>query len=109
MKHLAFIILENSRPAEEALFNLSKQGFNGTVLPSSSLKHALDNDGEIPMFINLSHLEHIKYESNLTIYIVINEEDIPVVKEIIGKATNYFKNCHGGMFIVPLESYEGSF
>ncbi len=109
MKHLIFVILEHSHAAEETLVKLSKMGYNGTVIPSTSLKHTLENDGEVPMFINLSLLEHGKFENNTTLYIVAEEEQVENVLDIIRTTTKHFKRCRGGMFVVPLESYEGSF
>ena len=109
MKHLLFAILESGHIGEEILHNLSKEGYNGTVIPSTSLKHTLEHEGDIPMFFNLALFESNKFENNITLYLILDEEQIEDVKNIINKHTNHFKNCHGGMFVVPLESYEGSF
>ncbi len=109
MKHLIFAVLENSHAAEETLMKLSKMGYNGTVIPSTSLKHTLENDGEVPMFVNLSLFEHGKFENNTTLYIVAEENQVEDVQNIIRESTKHFTRCRGGMFVIPLESYEGSF
>ena len=109
MKHLIFSILENGSKCEEVLSSLSKAGYNGTVIASTSLKHSLANEGEVPMFFNLALIESNKFENNTTLYIVAEEKEVNDVKEIRKKHTNNFKDCKGGMFVVPLESFEGSF
>lgn len=109
MKHLIFTILENGPKCEEVLMSLSKAGYNGTVIASTSLKHTLANEGEIPMFFNLALIESNKFENNTTLYIVAEENEVDDVKKIIKSHTENFEKCKGGMFVVPLESFEGSF
>lgn len=109
MKHLVFAVLENHIITENVLKELSHSGYNGTVMLSTSLKHTLTNDGEIPMFVNLSHLEKDRFENNTTFYICVEEEHVEDVLNIIREQTEHFTACKGGMFVIPLERFEGSF
>ncbi len=109
MKHLVIATLDNVRVTEDVLKELSHAGYNGSVIASTSLKHTLTNGGDIPMFVNLSHFESDKYENNTIINIVVEEEQIDDVLNIIREKTKKFTLCHGGMYVTPLERYEGSF
>lgn len=109
MKHLIFAVINRHDVTEETLEALSDAGFNGTVITSSSLRKTIANGGEVPMFVSLASVEHPRYEGNTTIYIVTDEEKVEEVKNIIRKHTENFEKSDGGMFVVPLESFEGSF
>ncbi len=111
MKHLMFIILNSDDIAEKAMEKLTEAGFNGTVIPSSSLRHVLSEEKEedIPFFVNLNHLEKIHYKSSKTFFALIDEEKIEAVKTIIRDCTDDFKKCKGAMFTIPVDSFEGSF
>ena len=109
MKNLIFAIIEKHTISEEVLESLSKAGYNGTVVPSTSLKHAILDHGEAPMFFNLSHLDEESFENNTTLFIVVDEEKTENVLNIIREHTKNFTLSHGGMFVTPLTSFEGSF
>lgn len=109
MKHLIFAVINRHDVTEDTLEALSDKGFNGTVIASSSLRKTLANGGEIPMFLNLQTVEETKYEGNTTIYIVVDEEKVEEVLSTIRKSTKNFTLSDGGMFVLPLERFEGSF
>lgn len=109
MKQLIFAVINRHDVTEDTLEALSDAGFNGTVIASSSLRKTIANGGEIPMFINLANVENPKYEGNTTIYIVTEEEKVEEVLDIIRDKTAHFTLSDGGMFVVPLEKFEGSF
>lgn len=109
MKQLITAVLEDHNITEEILVTLSKAGYNGTVIASTSLKHTLENGGEIPMFINLSHFESDRYENNTTLQIIVEDDKVDEVLNIIREKTVGFTKCKGGMFVQPLERFEGSF
>lgn len=110
MKHLLFTTLENTKETHDLIHHLSKLGYNGTVLSSSSLKHILmDEEEDVPSFFSLAHVHENKFVQNTTIYFILEEDELEEVKNEIRKATNNFTTTKGGMFATKLDSFEGSF
>lgn len=110
MKHLLFTILENTKETHDLIHHLSNIGYNGTVLSSTSLKHILHDENEdVPSFFSLAHIHENKFVQNTTIYFILEDDELEEVKSEIRKYTNNFTNTKGGMFALPIESYEGSF
>jgi len=109
MKHLITAVLENHVITEEILSTLSKEGYNGTVIASTSLKHTLENGGEIPLFVNLDKLAGNHFENNTLLEIIVEDDEVDEVMNIIRDKTEHFTECKGGMYVVPLEKFEGSF
>ncbi len=110
MKHLLFAVFENTKYTPDIIHELAKNGINGTVLASTSLKHFLSDieDNEIN-FMTLRHLEKINFEDNTTFYALLEEEQIALATTIIRNKSEKFTKVRGGMFVVPVEQYEGSF
>ncbi len=109
MKHLLFAVFENSDAAREVIHKLAESGFNGTVLASTSLRHIWHSLDENETFITLRHLEKMQFEDNTTFYTLLEEKELEEALEIIRKHTDHFKKVKGGMFVLPVERYEGSF
>ena len=110
MKHLLFAVLENTKDTHDLIHDLSKLGYNGTVIPSKSLKHVLqDADEDLPSFISLSHIHSNNLSVNTTIYFILDDDKLSEVQDMIKRYTKSFSSTKGGMFAIPLESYEGSF
>ncbi len=109
MKHLIFAVINRHDITEITLEALSNAGYNGTVITSSSLRKTLANGGEVPMFVSLASIDSPKYDGNTTIYIVANEEKVEDILSIIRRTTENFTASDGGMFVLPLERFEGSF
>ena len=109
MKHLLFAVFENTDEAKELIHKLAEQGINGTVLASTSLRHILHSLEEERSFITLRHLEKMQFEDNTTFYTLLEEKDLELAQNIIREETNHFKTIKGGMFVLPVEKYEGSF
>ncbi|MBQ9265981.1 MAG: hypothetical protein IJ186_02785 [Bacilli bacterium] len=109
MKHLLFAVFENTDGTHELIHELAEKGINGTVLASTSLRHILHSIEEERTFITLRQLERQQFEDNTTFYTLIEEENLDNVLNIIRKGTNNFKDIKGGMFVLPVERYEGSF
>lgn len=110
MKHVLFTVLENTRETHDLIRELSKKGFNGTVLSSTSLKHVLEDEHEDTLsFISLSHIHENRFVQNTTIYFILEDEELEQVKQLVREFTDNFKKVKGGMFATPIESYEGSF
>lgn len=110
MKHLLFTTLENTKETHDLIHFLSERGYNGTVLSSTSLKHILHDENEdVPSFISLAHVHENKFVQNTTIYFILDDKEVEFVQNEIRKATDSFEKTKGGMFVVPVENYEGSF
>lgn len=109
MKKLIFAVFENKHGSEEVLTELSHAGFNGTVIPSTSLRHTLLSGGEVPMFFTAAHLDVDKFENNTSLFLIVEEEKVPEVRKIIREITEDFTAAKGAMVVIPLEEYEGSF
>lgn len=110
MKHLLFVTLENTKQCHDLIHDLSRMGYNGTVLSSTSLKHILQDENEdVPSFFSLAHYHENKFVQNTTIYFILDDKQVEEVKESVRKYTDNFQNTKGGMFETPVDSYEGSF
>lgn len=110
MKHLLFVVLENTKDTHDLIHELSLLGFNGTVISSKSMKHILaDENEDMPHFISLAHLSSNSFSSNTTIYFILEDDGLEKVKNLIREFTKGFTTTKGGMFATPIESYEGSF
>ncbi len=110
MKHLLFAVFENTKDTPNIIHALARNNINGTVLASTSLKHFLTDleENEIN-FITLRHLEKVNFEDNTTFYALLEENEITLATKIIREETKHFSCIKGGMFVVPVEQYEGSF
>lgn len=110
MKHLLIVTLENTDDTARLLYDLSFKGYNATVYSTTSLKHVLHDENEdIPTILTLSHLLSHRFVNNTTIFFVLDETTIEDVKNLIRKDTDNFRKVKGGMWVAPLEFYEGSF
>ncbi len=109
MKHLLFAVFENTEGTQDLIHELAESDINGTVLASTSLRHILHSIEEDRSFITLRQLEKRTFEDNTTFYTVLDEDKLEQAQEIIRKGTNHFKDIKGGMFVLPVEKYEGSF
>ena len=110
MKHLLFVVLENKSETQDLIHVLAKEGFNGTILSSTSVhNYILDEEEDTPSFFSLTHISENKFVHNTTLYFILDDEKINKVQEIIREITGNFKKVKGGMFKTPIESFEGSF
>ena len=110
MKHLLFVVLENKSETQDVIHELSKKGFNGTILSSTSVHNfMLDEEEDVPSFFSLAHLGENKFVHNTTLYFILDDEKVTKVQQIIREITENFTKVKGGMFKTPIESFEGSF
>ena len=108
MKKVLYVVLKNTPKAYETLEELRNLGFNGTIVGSNSLRHALDSDPEEHHFLNLRHIEDTENSESLLCMFVWEEDVIDTIKEAVRKHTNNFKDIKGFMFSKVAEDYEGS-
>ena len=110
MKHLLFVVLENKPATTDIIHELSKKGFNGTILSSTSVHNfILDEEEDVPSFFSLTHISENKFVHNTTLYFILEEEKMDEVQQIIRDFTKNFTKVKGGMFKTPIQSFEGSF
>ena len=110
MKQLLFVILQNTDAAHRLFRELHERGFNGTTSSTSSISRTLLEDPDFePMIGNLRQVISSGFEKNVSLYIILDEARVEEVKAIIRNATKGFKETHGGMAVIPLVSFEGSF
>ncbi|MCF0113625.1 MAG: hypothetical protein HUJ60_06610 [Bacilli bacterium] len=110
MKHILYLFLKNGPMALQAFSEIKEKGFNGTIIETASLRHALEDRFEDhPLFFSLSQWESMMNsgESTLSMYIV-DDEHLLALKETIRHATGHFETIKGGMFSMPIENYEGT-
>ncbi len=105
MKHLLFVVLENKSETQEVIHELSKRGFNGTILSSTSVHNfMLDEEEDVPSFFSLAHLGENKFVHNTTLYFILEDEKLEEVQQIIREITGNFTKVKGGMFKTQLKA-----
>ena len=108
MKKVLYVILKNTSEAHAMLEELKNEGFNGTLIGSNSLRHALDYFPEEHHFLNLRHLEDTEVSESILCMFVWDEEVIETIKGKVRKFTNNFQSIKGFMFSKVAEDYEGT-
>lgn len=111
MKKALYLILENGTAALDVFDSIRKEGFNGTLMHTTSLRHALDeNQPEDTHFFSLAAYErlHSHGEAMLALF-VVDAEKLDELKQLIRDHTNSFDDIRGGMFSRDIQDYEGSF
>lgn len=109
MKHMLCLILENGEITADLFSELSKDGYNATVLTSKSLKHLLTDPFEDDkIFINLHHLGDPQYSENSFAYFILEDEALKNVQDVIRESTDHFKKVKGCMFSYEIDNFEGS-
>ena len=110
MKKILYLILGKDAVALDVLDSIKRSGYNGTLIETASLRHALDDSfPEDKHFFSLGNYEsHLKEESLLALF-VVNEESLEPLKQCIRDHTDNFKKIKGGMFSRSISDYEGTF
>ncbi len=109
MKRILYLFLESGEAALEAYSSIKKSGYNGTLIESASLRHALlFSEPEDRHFFSLSAYEASlhKEESTFAMFIV-DEDKLESLKETIREHTDSFHKVKGAMFSKKIEDYEG--
>lgn len=109
MKRILYLILDSGEAALDAYRSIKKSGFNGTLVESASLRHALDwGYPEERHFFSLAAYEasQNKEESTFAMFIV-DEERLEDLKNTIREHTDHFHKVKGAMFSKKIEDYEG--
>lgn len=109
MKVLFIAILDKNECEQELFSRLMQKGYNGTLIPTTSIKHALLGSGvePVPIFAGLRHVVETTENANSTLFIVIDLDSMEEVKSIINDVTDNLAHHAGMMFAVPLIMFEG--
>ena len=108
MKRELNLVLKNSKLAYQILDELKKQGFNGTVITTESLRHAVDYYPEEHHFFTLRQLEQKDMLESIFVVFIVEEKEIGIIKDVVRRYTNNFKDIKGFMFSRSVDDYEGS-
>ena len=112
MKVMLFAVLDRG-PITDELYNaIIMDGYNGTIIKTQSLKHLLHNeDFTNPAVLSLSQIAEHTHASgqNTAMFVIVEEEKLDKLQEDIRHYTENFTKVHGAMFVIPVESFEGSF
>jgi len=106
---LFFVTLEDGSEFMKVLAAMKEHGMNGTVLDSTSLKHALENnhEEELPLFGKLSSIVNNEVPMSHTLMAVIRDEKLEEAKEVVHNNTKGLGRKKGIMFATPISFWEG--
>ena len=107
MKSLLIAILEHVPATEQLIRDLSKQGYNGTVIDAAGLRHVLPKFHDQSAAVSLANLVDDAPSGNITLFIVVDEERKEALKDTLREATGRFETIKGGMLVYPLTDVEG--
>ena len=108
MKKELVLVLKSTEKAFDTLQEIKSEGFNGTVVSTESLRHAVDYYPGEHHFINLRHIEDRDTLESVLVLFVVDADKLEHLKEVIRKHTDSFKDIKGFMFSRDVEDYEGS-
>jgi hypothetical protein len=111
MKKALYLILENGTAALDVFESIRDAGYNGTLMHTTSLRHAMDeNQPEDTHFFSLAAYErlHSHGEAMFAIF-VVDESKLEDLKATVRTHTGNFMEIRGGMYSRSIEDYEGSF
>ena len=110
MKVLLFAILDHVPASEHLLRSLSKEGYNGTVIPTEGMHHVFPQFSDSKTkAVSLAALTDDVPSGNFTLFIVIEDNHLEELQKEIRVATENFQKIKGGMFVLPVSSVEGFF
>ena len=108
MKHVVYLVIKQNPNAFHILEEIRKQGYNGTVVSTESLRHMVDEFPEEHHFINLRQVEHMSLQESIYCLFVVDDDKLEPLKNVIREETQSFQNIKGFMYSKKLEDYEGS-
>lgn len=110
MKELVLAVLQDPENTRKLFQELNRLGYNGTTAPTSSITRTLLEDGDYtPIIGNLRQVSNAHYESTTTIFVIVDHERVAGLQKIIRDHTKNFTINRGGMAVLPITSFEGSF
>ena len=108
MKNVLYLVLKSTDDAFHTLEILSEKGFNGTLINTESIRHAVDTLPEEHHFYTLRHFEKEEYLASIFCIFVVESNLLETLKDIIRSSTDNFKRIKGFMYSYELKDYEGT-
>ena len=106
---LMFIVLNKIECLEEILERLGEANIYGaTILESKGMAHSLSEFSDLSFMMSLRMLLDPGHKESRTIFMVINENQIPTISEIVNDVTGGLDQPDSGIiFTVPVGYTEG--
>ncbi len=108
MKRILYLFLENSPIAVEVLSAVKAKGYNGTMLETISVRHAIDSELEETHFFSLMNWDMLNNRESTVTMFLVDEDKVEDLKNEVRIHTNYFAKIKGGMFTKKVEDFEGN-
>ncbi len=109
MKRILYLFLENSPVAVEVLQAVKEKGYNGTMLETISVRHAIESTlPEETHFFNLMDWDMLNTRESTVTMFLIDEDKVDDLKEEIRIHTGNFGKIKGAMFTKKIDDYEGT-
>ena len=109
MKYAFFVILEDNPNEQKVIDEISNQGVEATLIPSSSLKGKFfaNNTEPSPMFGGLRTIINDELLGHTIILMLVEEYRIQDIKNLIMQTTENFTKVKGTMFALETMFSEG--
>ena len=106
---LLFIVLNKIECLEEILEKLGEANIYGaTILESKGMAHSLSEFSDLSFMMSLRMLLDPGHKESRTIFMVINENQIPTISKIVNDVTGGLDQPDSGIiFTVPVGYTEG--
>ena len=108
MKTALYLVLKSTEDAFHTLELLREDGYNGTLINTESIRHAVDTLPEEHNFYTLRHFEKAEYLASIFCIFVVENDRVEPLKKIIRESTDNFKRIKGFMYTYELKDYEGT-
>ena len=106
---LATIVLNKIDCLDELLHSFAEKGIKGaTILDSTGMAHALSDEEDLRFIASLRMILNPERESSKTIFMVAEDEQIPLISKIVNEVTGGLNQPDTGiMFCLPINYAEG--
>ena len=104
-----FFVLNRTEHLEHLLQEFAAQGIGcATVLDSKGMAHSLDGFTELHFTLSLRMILNPEHKESKTVFMVLKDEEIPLVSEIVNKVVGGLGQPDTGiMFAMPVTYLEG--
>ena len=104
-----FLVLNKVECLEDILKELSEHDLHGAIiLDSKGMAHSLDGFTELHFTLSLRMILNPEHKESKTVFMVLKNEEIPLVSEIVNKVVGGLGQPDTGiMFAMPVTYLEG--